>query len=81
MDGNPDPFRVTPEAIRAARKGARLTLAAFAKILHVAPGTPGRWERGESTPRGLQLRSLQAAMEVLRKARRANERINRAVNQ
>ena len=70
----------TPEQIRAARKAARLSQSAFARLIKVSPVTPGRWERGENIPCGLQLRALTDAIAMLNKARRANERINEAVN-
>ena len=74
------PVVPTPQEIRAARKGARLSQAAFARLIRVSPATPGRWERGESRPRGLQLCSLNDAITMLNKAKRSNERINKAVN-
>jgi DNA-binding transcriptional regulator YiaG len=81
MDRNhPGTVAPTPAEIRSARKAARLSQAAFARLLQVNPCTPGRWERGESTPRGLQLLALWEALAMLAKGRRANERINKAVN-
>lgn len=74
------PVVPTPQEIRSVRKGARLSQAAFARLIRVSPATPGRWERGENIPRGLQLSALNEAIAMLNKAHRANERINKAVN-
>jgi DNA-binding transcriptional regulator YiaG len=82
MDGNRTaPVVPTPEEIHRYRKDARLSQAAFARLLRVSPATPGRWERGETTPRGLQLDALLTAITMLAKASRVNTQINKAVNQ
>ena len=74
------PVMPTPKEIKEAREAARLTQAAFARLIRVSRSTPGRWERGVSKPTGLQLKALNEAITMLNKARRTNERINKAVN-
>jgi DNA-binding transcriptional regulator YiaG len=82
MDRNHAPQVIpSPAEIRRYRKLARLSQAAFARLIRVSPATPGRWERGETHPRGLQLESLNAAISMLSKGIRVNTFINKAVNQ
>lgn len=69
----------TPAEIRAIRKGARMSQAAFARLIRVSPATPGRWERGESRPRGLQLEALLHAIAMVAPASKINQRINAAI--
>lgn len=69
----------TPAAITKARLTARLTRVEFALVIGVTHTTIGRWERGESTPRGLQLISLDAALEAIRKLGPVNDQINHLI--
>jgi hypothetical protein len=47
----------------------------------VSAATVGRWERGESTPRGLQLKELRRVLSTIESATStpANETINKAI--
>ncbi len=44
--------RVPPRAIRALRRGLKMTRVRFAKLVGVSPGSIFGWETGRTVPRG-----------------------------
>ena len=48
-----------PEEIRQLRKGLGLSQQKFADKLDVALSTVFRWEKGDSSPKGLYLKALE----------------------
>lgn len=50
-----------PKQIKKMRLREKLSQAVMAKILNVTPSTYQKWERGEVTPRGANLKLLRLA--------------------
>jgi transcriptional regulator with XRE-family HTH domain len=57
-------LRVARRRLAEARKAKGLTQGALATLLHVDRTTPGRWERGASTPQPWQRADLAAALGI-----------------
>ena len=49
---------LSPRKIKRIRMSGKLSQAVMAKILNVTPSTYQKWERGEVTPRGANLKLL-----------------------
>ena len=55
--------QLSPEQIKKMRAKEKLSQAVLAKILNITSSTYQKWERGEVTPKGANLKLLRLAYE------------------